>query len=62
MHTLKVLLAEALDNLLVAASLMFLVIAFLAAIAEPMAALVPLALCVIFYLVARYKDSDGVAM
>lgn len=62
MHTLKVLLAEALDNLLVAASLMFLVIAFLAAFAEPMAALVPLALCVIFYLIARYKDSDGVAM
>lgn len=62
MNTLKILLSEAADNLLVAASLMFLVIAFLAAIAEPMAALFPLALCVVFYLIARLKENNGVAM
>jgi len=55
-------MSEAADNLLVAASLMFLVIAFFAAIAEPVAALLPLALCVVFYLIARYKESDGMAM
>jgi len=62
LNNFKILMSEAADNLLVAASLMFLVIAFFAAIAEPVAALLPLALCVVFYLIARYKESDGMAM
>ena len=58
MEHLKTLLNEALDNLLVAASLLFLIIAFLFAMAEPKAALFPLALGVLAYLAAVYKDKN----
>lgn len=58
LNTLKELLAESLDNVLVAGSLMFLLIAFFAAIAEPVAALLPLALSVALYGVAHYQDVD----
>lgn len=56
--TLKILLAESLDNVLVAGSFMFLIIAFFAAIAEPVAALLPLALSVALYGVAHFQDAD----
>lgn len=56
MDHLKTLWNEAMENPLVAASFMFLIIAFLAAIPEPKAALFPLALGVLSYLAAVYYD------
>lgn len=54
----KVLFAEALDNLLVAGSCMFLILSFFTAIAEPKAALLTLAIGVAFYAGARLKDQS----
>lgn len=59
--TLKILLEEALDNVLVAGSWLFLIIAFLAALAEPMAALLPLVLGVGCYVLARRNDGEDTA-
>jgi len=56
MSHLKTLFAEAMDNLLVAASLLFIIIAFLAAFVEPKAALFPLFLGVMSYGAAVYFD------
>jgi len=58
LNTLKTLLAESLDNVLVAGSVMFLFTAFFSALVEPKAALVPLAVGVGCYLFARLKDKD----
>jgi len=55
---LKVLIAEAGENVMVAGSWMFLIIAFLAAMAEPKAALLPLALGVGCFLLARKNDTQ----
>ena len=55
---LKTLFAEAKDNVLVAGCCMFLFIAFIAAIPEPKAALLPLALAAVCYGVARWQDSE----
>lgn len=57
MDQLKILLAEAGERLLVAGSYMFLFIAFFAAIATPKAALLPLAIAVVCYLLERRKES-----
>lgn len=56
MNHIKTLFNEAMENPLVAASFMFLIIAFLAAMAEPKAALFPLALGVLAYIAAVYFD------
>jgi len=58
LNTLKTLLAESLDNVLVAGSVMFLFTAFFSAFVEPKAALVPLAVGIGCYLFARLKDKD----
>lgn len=58
MNLIKTLLKEASENLLVAASLMFLFIAFFAALAEPKASLLPFVISVGCYLLARFKDQD----
>ena len=58
MDKLKVLIAEAGENVMVAGSWMFLIIAFLAAMAEPKAALLPLALGVGCFLLARKNDTQ----
>ncbi|MFK7856950.1 MAG: hypothetical protein AB8B79_22740 [Granulosicoccus sp.] len=58
MDKLKALLAEAAENTMVAGSCMFLFIAFFAAIPEPKAALLPLALAAGCYGIARLKDPD----
>lgn len=60
-ETLKVLLAEAGENVLVAGSWLFLIIAFFAAIAEPFAALLPFVLGVGCYLLARRNDTADVS-
>ncbi|MBX2878507.1 MAG: hypothetical protein KTR32_01185 [Granulosicoccus sp.] len=56
MEILKTLFAEAMDNVLVAGSFIFLFIAFIAAIVEPGAALLPFVLAIACYLVAYFKD------
>lgn len=56
MDNVKILLAEAGENLMVAGSWLFLVIAFFFAMAEPQAALLPLAIGVGCYLLARMND------
>ena len=58
MNLIKTLLVEASENVLVAGSILFLFIALVAAIAEPVAALLPFALAVGCYLVAYYKDQQ----
>lgn len=55
---IKTLFAESLENTLVAGSCLFLIIAFVAAIVEPKAALVPLVLGVVFYGFARLQDNS----
>lgn len=57
-ENLKVLLAEAGENVMVAGSWLFLIIAFLAAMAEPKAALLPLIIGVGCYLLARKNDTE----
>ncbi|MGQ7844888.1 hypothetical protein ACUNV4_10445 [Granulosicoccus sp. 3-233] len=59
MANLKVLLAEAGDNVMVAGSWLFLIIAFFFAMAEPTAALLPLALGVGCFLLARKNDTEA---
>lgn len=58
MNPIKTLLAEAADNVPVAGCIMFFFIAFIAAIAEPVASLLPLALGVGCYLLAYFKDQQ----
>lgn len=58
MDSFKQLMQEASENILVAGSLIFIVIAFFAAIAEPFAALLPLAIGVGCYIVAYFKDQS----
>lgn len=58
MSQFKILLAEAGDNTLIAGSYLFLIIAFFAAMAVPKAALLPLALAVGCYLVARKNEES----
>ena len=55
---LKELLTEAGDNTMIAGSYMFLFIAFFAAMAVPKAALLPLALAVGCYLLARKGEAE----
>ncbi len=55
---LKVLLAEAADNVMVAGSWLFLIIAFFFAMSEPKAALLPLAIGVGCFLLARRGDTE----
>lgn len=57
MSNVKVLMAEAGENVMVAGSWLFLIIAFLAAMAEPKAALLPLVIGVGCYLLARKNDT-----
>ncbi len=59
MDNLKILLAEAGENIMVAGSWLFLIIAFFGAMAEPKAALLPLALGVGCFLLARKNDDNG---
>lgn len=59
MDNLKILLAEAGENVMVAGSWLFLIIAFFGAMAEPKAALLPLALGVGCFLLARKNDDNN---
>ncbi|MFK7892971.1 MAG: hypothetical protein AB8B63_19305 [Granulosicoccus sp.] len=56
MDALKTLFQEASENILVAGSMIFILIAFFAAFAEPFAALLPLAVGVGCYVLAYFKD------
>ena len=58
MSQLKLLLTEAGDDTMIAGSYMFLVIAFFAAMAVPKAALLPLALAMGCYLLARKNEAS----
>jgi hypothetical protein len=56
MNLIKSLLAESLENTLVAGSCLFLILSFFTAFVEPKAALLTLAVGVAFYAGARFKD------